>query len=169
MNCTDVIQYLGPYLDSELDVSTTAQVQAHLSRCPRCCERFDQEQALEDRIAESLKSSATPDDGRRWERILRRAVPRPEVSARRWGVAMVRAGSHGANWIALVASLVILAALASAGLGLRHSGRIIIPGASWMLQRFALGADRHPDDLVRLPGEPGSHDGGIFRPRMPDA
>jgi len=163
MNCADVMHFLGPYLDSELDVATTAQVQAHLARCRRCGERFDQEQALEKRIAESLRSHGTPDDGRRWHRILRRVVPGPQESARTWGVAMVRAGSLGANWIALVASLVILAALASAGLGLRHSGQTIIPGASWMLQRFAVRADRPLDDQPRPPAERGSHD------RAPDA
>ena len=167
MRCTDVIQYLGAYLDSELDVTTTCQIQAHLTRCTRCRLRFDQEHELEQRIAGSLMGGGAPDDGRRWERILRQAVPRPQAAAATRGNSAVRAGSIQANWIALVASLVLLAALASAGLGLRHSGQLVIPGPAW-LQRFAQLPNRPMGGAVPLAGGSAAGEWGAPQ-RMPDA
>jgi len=169
MNCTDAIQYLGPYLDSELDIATTVQIQAHLTRCPRCSERFDQEHALENRIAESLMGHSAPEDGRRWETILERVLPKPKAARHRGSRLRFWASSAAANWFSLVASLVILAALASAGLGLRHSGQLIIPGASWMLQRYALHSGRPLGDLMRMPYGHGSRADGGVSPWPPDA
>ncbi len=152
MKCADVIPYIGPYLDSELDATTTFQIQAHLTRCPRCRMRFDQEHALEIRIAEALAVPSAPDQGRRWERILRRALPGPQAERSSWGALRISSDSAGADWFALAASVVLLAALASAGLGLRHGGQLVFPRATWMTQRFAQLPSRHGDGHARRPG-----------------
>jgi hypothetical protein len=151
MNCMDIIQYLGPYLDSELDVATTVQIQAHLTRCSSCRLRFEQEHELEERIRQSLMGQGAQDDGKGWERNLRSALPKRPASARIRTAFSIQPGSPGADWIALVASLVILAALASAGLGLRHSGQLVLPGATWMMQRYALLPDRPMGGTGLLP------------------
>ena len=127
MKCEDVIHFVGPYLDSELDPTTTFQIQAHLSQCSMCRTRFEREHELECRINQSLQRTIGLDDEVRWNQILHRALPMPRAPGRSARTFWLRTGNLHQHWISLVASLVFLAALASAGLGLRHGGHMPLP------------------------------------------
>jgi anti-sigma factor RsiW len=129
MKCTDVIAFIGLYLDSELESTTTFQIQAHLAHCARCRLRYAQEHELERRISASLQQSEGGNDDQRWTKIVHRALPQQRGLDPVRASFRIRFGSAHSQWISLVASLVFLAALASAGLGLRHSGRMPLP--SW--------------------------------------
>jgi anti-sigma factor RsiW len=129
MNCADVIQYAGPYLDSELEAAITFQIQLHLSRCPHCRARYEREREIEHRIAQSLRASPDEqDDEKRWAAVLQRTLPLRVMATTRKRGFWNRIDAGKIAWISLVASLVFVAALASAGLGLRHGGHMAIPG-----------------------------------------
>lgn len=55
MNCQQARKWISPYLDSELDPSTTFEVSQHLERCQACRARFEQEVQAEQLIAERLR------------------------------------------------------------------------------------------------------------------
>ena len=46
MDCGDVHNLLHPYLDGELDLVRTLDVERHLGECPACAQARDQQQAL---------------------------------------------------------------------------------------------------------------------------
>lgn len=120
MNCTDVIGYLSPYLDSELDPTTTFQIQAHLSGCQSCRERFDEEAAFERQINGSLRSPKASSDGA-WESLLTLAIsnaPSAKIHRSRWN--MFRAKSKIFFSPLLVAALMLLFFATLIGFGLRH-------------------------------------------------
>ena len=127
MKCVEVVQFVGPYLDSELDTTTTFQIQAHLAKCPSCHARYEQEHDLERKISNSLRGVHDTGNDVRWMQILERALPQQSVRQRKRVPMWIHMGSVNSHWISLVASLVFLAALACAGLGLRHGSSIVIP------------------------------------------
>lgn len=135
MNCAEVIQYVGPYLDSELEQDITFQIQLHLSRCPHCHARYEQEQNFENRIVQSLRASPNEqDDEKHWASILQRTLPPRLGTKTKTRSFWSRIDARKMSWISLVASLVFLAALASAGLGLRHGGHMTVPGTHQLNQ-----------------------------------
>ena len=69
MNCRSARAYLMAYLDSELDASTTIEVNRHLDSCANCTERFASEQRLEAAVASRLRQ-AEPDEQSVFERTL---------------------------------------------------------------------------------------------------
>ncbi|HOB99554.1 MAG TPA: zf-HC2 domain-containing protein [Verrucomicrobiota bacterium] len=67
MKCDQIQSLAGPYLDSELDVRTTGEIQDHLAACPDCARAFATQQQAEARLAAALQQGhATP---ALWERI----------------------------------------------------------------------------------------------------
>jgi anti-sigma factor RsiW len=46
MNCVELSRWIGPWLDGELDVRNTTDLQSHLAVCPGCQRRFEVQQAL---------------------------------------------------------------------------------------------------------------------------
>jgi len=61
MKCHQIQSLAGPYLDSELDVRTTGEIQHHLAACPDCARAFDIQQQAEARLAAALRQGhATP-------------------------------------------------------------------------------------------------------------
>lgn len=122
MKCQDTIAFMGPYLDSELDPTTTFRIQAHLARCETCRERFAQEERLERRLASSLRRSpgSRAEDEQAWMRALAgcglaSATTRDGL----WTFWRKRVPLH---WLTLAASLALLSFFMSAGNGLRHGG-----------------------------------------------
>jgi len=47
MKCHDIENLRAPYLDSELDARTTAEIERHLRCCPECARLFAEEEKLE--------------------------------------------------------------------------------------------------------------------------
>ncbi|HRX85428.1 MAG TPA: zf-HC2 domain-containing protein [Phycisphaerae bacterium] len=76
MNCQQCRKWWSPYLDSELDASTTFEVSEHLRTCPACRERFEREARVENLLRERLRRGKMPDEA--WSRICSevRAEPR---------------------------------------------------------------------------------------------
>jgi len=60
--CKEARTLLMAYLDSELDAVTTVSVREHLTVCPACSQRFEQEGVLEAALAEQLREGSMPDD-----------------------------------------------------------------------------------------------------------
>ncbi|HEY9174641.1 MAG TPA: zf-HC2 domain-containing protein [Verrucomicrobiae bacterium] len=88
MTCSEVRQLSGPYLDSELDAKTTAEIQQHLLACAECTYAFATEAKLEAQITADLNA------GRRtaalWEpieaQLVRAAPPAAPVDCTSRGV-----------------------------------------------------------------------------------
>lgn len=80
MQCEEVRQLHGPYLDAELDARSMVQVEQHLRICPECAEAFKQTEKLEALIASGLRQGQrTP---RLWGRIEQSiAAAAPNASA----------------------------------------------------------------------------------------
>jgi anti-sigma factor RsiW len=76
MKCDDARRFLGPYLDSGLDPTTSFEIARHLETCERCRERFDAERRVEKAIGEEFLRPAPGDDAL-WARSLARAGRRP--------------------------------------------------------------------------------------------
>lgn len=55
MKCQQAHVFLSPYLDSELDSTTTYEVSRHLEGCPDCAQLFGAEEVLERTIGEHLR------------------------------------------------------------------------------------------------------------------
>jgi len=73
MKCQRARIYLSPYLDSELDPTTTYEVSRHLESCSACSELFAAEEALERAIRERLRRPGG-DEEQVVERALSRAL-----------------------------------------------------------------------------------------------
>lgn len=105
MNCEDSRIYLPAYLDDELDVAESLQVQEHLAHCADC--RQEEEEHLELRSVlrnASLYASPSPEFARRIHAVIRRAAKQD-------------ARSRGAFWSASFrwATAAALAAVAAIG------------------------------------------------------
>jgi len=104
MNCEEVRQFLGPYLDSELDDKTIFMISRHLESCPECGMRFRQEQKLEEEIAERLRRT-TGDEAAVFDEAIRRTIAsRPAIVSRRAAVLAVVAVACIAAFLPILVS-----------------------------------------------------------------
>jgi anti-sigma factor (TIGR02949 family) len=53
LTCEEVLKHLFAYIDKELDVATSAEIDRHLEQCRGCFSRADFERKLKDKLAES--------------------------------------------------------------------------------------------------------------------
>lgn len=101
MNCKDVRTFLGPYLDSELDPTTSYELGLHLNACADCRTRVERERGLESVLAAAVAGrDATTSE--MWARALARLEPRPGRRRRPW-LAFVLASAAAALALALAA------------------------------------------------------------------
>jgi anti-sigma factor RsiW len=76
MNCDEIQQLLGTYLDSELDARTTLDFQQHVAGCPNCAVRVAAETSLNARMVAKLKQEQrTPALWAKLEQQVIRAAP----------------------------------------------------------------------------------------------
>jgi len=61
MNCHVARRHLSPYLDSELDPTTTFAICEHLRACDDCRRRFDAERRVDQEIVAELDAGNVPD------------------------------------------------------------------------------------------------------------
>lgn len=83
MNCQAARRHLSPYLDSELDPTTTFAISEHLQACKDCRRRFDAERRVDQEIAGELDAGDVSDQV--WREALR---PLEAPLWRRWRVLM---------------------------------------------------------------------------------
>lgn len=69
MNCREARRCLSPYLDSELDPTTTFAISEHLRTCDECRRRFDAERRVDQAIVAKLGAESV--SGELWREILR--------------------------------------------------------------------------------------------------
>jgi anti-sigma factor RsiW len=104
MNCENCEPLLGGYLDFELDLQTSLEVEQHLEECPSCRATFERQQQLQQRIEAAAPAYQLPDPVRaRITRKLRAGPLNPGI-ARRGALAFA-----------------LLFVLASVGLALQHN------------------------------------------------
>jgi hypothetical protein len=60
MPCKECRRWWSPYLDSELDASTTFEVSEHLRTCHACRERFEREEFVENWLRDRLRREQMP-------------------------------------------------------------------------------------------------------------
>lgn len=70
MRCQDYRKYLSPYIDSELDARTCADITEHLSVCGACSRLFSQEQEVERRLVKGLQREKMPEEY--WRAVVKR-------------------------------------------------------------------------------------------------
>jgi anti-sigma factor RsiW len=72
MNCRDLRSLAGPYLDSELDVKTSLEIQQHLTACAGCAGWLEAEGVAASRLDRALRQGhATPALWEQAERLVR--------------------------------------------------------------------------------------------------
>lgn len=71
MTCSEALTYLSPYLDSELDPTTSFEIARHLEQCPACAERFARERRVERRLSDAVRQAGV--DATLWSKALARA------------------------------------------------------------------------------------------------
>ena len=59
-DCTDVVQRVWEFLDSELDESSAHAIRQHLAACEGCLDRFDVEQELKSLLHRSCGGDVAP-------------------------------------------------------------------------------------------------------------
>ena len=74
MRCHETRQFLGPYLDSELDAKTSLEVEQHIESCPDCARVFAAEEKLDAHIFTTLRQG--PRTGALWDGVESRLKPR---------------------------------------------------------------------------------------------
>jgi anti-sigma factor RsiW len=107
MDCKIVSILLHPYLDGELDEGTAASVKAHISGCGECNKELAALQALRDATKRAVPRYTAPES-------LRRRLA--EAAARPSRADLVRHRSRSflqSRWLAMAASLVLVAGLSS--------------------------------------------------------
>jgi anti-sigma factor RsiW len=99
MNCDEVRQLLHAYLDDELDIATTLQIEKHLPDCPKCREALENARVVARAAGQSAvyfpASSAFRDQ-------LTKMIQNEEIARRWWSRPGVVSG--------LIAALVLIAA-----------------------------------------------------------
>ncbi|MEW6307190.1 MAG: anti-sigma factor [Verrucomicrobiota bacterium] len=61
MRCHEARGMCGPYLDSELDVKSSFEVEQHLEHCPDCARYFAAEKQAEERLSAALRAGEKTD------------------------------------------------------------------------------------------------------------
>lgn len=75
MSCDETQALIGPYLDSELDVRTTGEIQQHLGACPACARALAAEQHTLARLSAALRrGEPTPTLWDQAEQLVRKAA-----------------------------------------------------------------------------------------------
>ncbi|HYZ88192.1 MAG TPA: zf-HC2 domain-containing protein [Myxococcales bacterium] len=89
MNCAEAERLIGPWVDDELDLRATVEMENHVARCPECARERDELLALRDTARERLPRYDLPPqlEQRLWSKVREAAAseekakrPRP----RRW-------------------------------------------------------------------------------------
>ncbi len=99
MNCQEIQKLLHPYVDGELDLMKNLEIEGHLQECPACAQAL---KALEE-VRATIKGGALYFD------------PPPDLqdrvqrAARRAGRAAPSARLPGGGWLAVAASLLLVA------------------------------------------------------------
>jgi anti-sigma factor RsiW len=108
MDCKIVAILLHPYFDGELDEGTAASVKAHLSECAECNKELAALQALREATKRAVPRYTAPESLR--QRLAQSSV-RPSTAdlVRSRGRSVLQS-----RWLALAASLVLVAGLSSA-------------------------------------------------------
>ncbi|UCC32583.1 MAG: zf-HC2 domain-containing protein [Phycisphaerales bacterium] len=57
MTCTEVREYLFPFLDSELDAPLSIEIQRHLDSCPRCAREAEIERTIGKRLGAVIETT----------------------------------------------------------------------------------------------------------------
>lgn len=116
MNCRDALDLVGGYIDGELDLVKSLEIEQHLGACPACKVQYDQVRELGSGIrAHALYHAAPPALRAR----VAAALPRePGSGARAWG------------WGGMAASLALLTLL-----GLGFGLELLQPGTDERLAR----------------------------------
>ena len=116
MNCRDALDLVGGYIDGELDLVKSLEIEQHLGACPACKVQYDQVRELGSGIrAHALYHAAPPALRAR----VAAALPRePGSGARAWG------------WGGMAASLALLTLL-----GLGFGLALLQPGTDERLAR----------------------------------
>lgn len=70
LSCEEVVRRLLAYLDGDLDETTRAEIDRHLTACRECCSRLDFEKRLRTKIQESGKEEAPEELYRRIRKML---------------------------------------------------------------------------------------------------
>ncbi|MBX3117671.1 MAG: mycothiol system anti-sigma-R factor [Fimbriimonadaceae bacterium] len=62
LSCEEVLAFLMPYLDRELDSEESALVQHHLDACGHCASLFSFEQSMLKLVKDKLNEESIPED-----------------------------------------------------------------------------------------------------------
>jgi mycothiol system anti-sigma-R factor len=139
VNCQEITNLMDAYLDGELDPITSQKIEQHLRDCPKCEESFEAHTALAHAVSRGAPYYRAPVELRqRIQSSLRDAIdtePRGHaVQENRRSVTRPQAERRGIffetpwNWLALAASIVLAAIVASSFLP-----RLRQPGADQFL------------------------------------
>lgn len=106
MTCRDAAALVSAYVDRELDVASSVQMQAHLGGCPDCGAAVERAEALRAALGSAaLTYPAPPDLAPRIRAALQRETrPRNVLALRVWRWAAVPAAAAlaaAASWIAV--------------------------------------------------------------------
>jgi anti-sigma factor RsiW len=86
MRCHEARQFLGAYLDSELDAKTTQEIESHLENCRDCAAVFAAEEKLDARLLATLRQGQrTPEI---WDSVEARIRPARYWRTWRWAIAI---------------------------------------------------------------------------------
>jgi len=99
MNCSDTQYLVHAYIDGELDIVKSLEIESHLKDCPACCQSYNNLQALRTAI-ERLYRKPSQDLQRRIKSSLSKADEKEE---RRFIPASIPS-----RWIGMAASLALL-------------------------------------------------------------
>jgi anti-sigma factor RsiW len=99
MNCRDVEGLLGAYVDRELDLVRSLEVEKHLDECAACATAVQRHRALRSAVVEGATYYAAPESLRRKVR----AISAPKLqSPRAWWAAGLAAAAVAACVVAVV-------------------------------------------------------------------
>jgi anti-sigma factor (TIGR02949 family) len=122
MNCDDVRARLGAWLDRELAAQDTAELEAHLEGCAACTDLRERQLALSGVLSRHLTSFEAPAE-------LRHRLEHAARGEKR-AVSLPVAGIRGGWWLALAATLAIVAV------------------GSWQLATARANADRLTEEVL---------------------
>ncbi len=108
MNCEELVRWIGPLVDGELDAKNTVEVRGHLDECPGCKRRYEVEAAMSGHLREGGLGYEAPMSLQK--RIFANAAP---VTSQRSPAEPVERGSSRwlllAGWPVAAAACAILA------------------------------------------------------------
>lgn len=90
MTCVDARRRISPYLDSELDPTTTFEISEHLRLCEACRDRFEAERLVDQELARRWFTGRLPDET--WRAIQRQTLKSAVVRVR-WAPLLLAAAA----------------------------------------------------------------------------